>query len=151
MSRRLAALLIAAGATVLLVLVAGGGGAKAAPATPPALSTVTAQPVAQPPGHDHTPLPVYTIPPELLQTAQPAPVVQATVAPTPTPLPTAVPTTGPAVGTQVTPPGLTGDLAANLGPTPQPSGQDPTLVVLVVIIGLGLLAIGAFVLAISVQ
>ena len=40
---------------------------------------------------------------------------------------------------------------ASLGPTRQAASQDPTLVVLVVIIGLGLLAVGAFVLAISVQ
>lgn len=140
--RGLAALFIGLGSALFVALiVAGGTGARAAQPTPPG---------EPPPGHQTAP-PIYTIPPELLQTAPPVVAPTAAPTPTPTPVPTAVPTTGPAVGTEVTPPGLVSVPVASVGPAPQPSSQDPTLVILVVIIGLGLLAIGAFVLAISVQ
>jgi len=143
--RRFAAVLFGLGAVLFVVLVAGGVGATAAVPTP------APNQQGQPPGRDHTPFPIYTVPPAILQTAPPVASAAPTVVPTPTPPPTAVPTTGPAVGTEVTPPGLVSVPVASLGPAPQAGGSDPTLIVLVVIIGLGLLAIGAFVLALSVQ
>lgn len=78
-----------------------------------------------------------------------------TAAPTPLPTETFESTapvpTGPAVGTESTPGTVLSVPAAHLGPTPEPSGGDVTLVVLLVIIGLALAAIGAFVLAIALQ
>jgi hypothetical protein len=154
--RRLAAIVLGLAAAVFVVLVAGGIGATAAKPTPPGTTQQPAQqPAQQPPDRGNTPIPLYTVPPELQFTAPPvAPTseVRATAPPTPTPPPTPPPTAGPAVGSEVTPPGLVSVPVASLGPVPQGGGgQDPTLVILVVIIGLGLLAIGAFVLAISVQ
>ena len=133
-------------AALLLALIAGGIGSQS-------------RSYAAPHPRD-TPPPAYTIPPELQFTLPPeltetAPPV-ATLPPTPLPTPSAIPSTapvptGPAVGTEVTPPALANAQLAQVGPTPQSGGSDVTLVILIVIVGLSLLAIGAFVLAIAVQ
>lgn len=155
--RALGVALIAASAAVALAVVAGGLGASR-------VALADTQPAP-----DRTPPPVFTIPPILQFTLPPdqqtnpftlpsdlptTPV--ATLPPTPpptdTPLPTTQPVpTGPAVGTQVTPPGLVSVPVASVGPSPQPGASDVTFVILIVIIGLSLLAIGAFVLALAVQ
>lgn len=144
--RALATALLSSFAALILALVAGGIGTQshslAAPATPDPGRIQTVPPQIQ-----FTLPPEFTIPPE-------SPV--ATLPPTPPPTPSAIPSTapvptGPAVGTEVTPPALANVQLAQVGPTPQTAGSDVTLVILIVIVGLALLAIGAFVLAIAVQ
>ena len=134
-------------AALILALVAGGVGSQshsfAAQQTPDPGRT----PPTLPPQFQFTLPPEFTVPPE-------SPV--ATLPPTPPPTPSAIPSTapvptGPVVGTEVTPPALANVQLAQVGPTPQSGGSDVTLVILIVIVGLALLAIGAFVLAIAVQ
>lgn len=155
--RALAVAITAATAAVALAIIAGGLGAART-----ALADVTPRP-----GRVQTPPPEFTIPPILQFTlppdqnndnnaqtplATPAPTPPPTPPPTETPLPTTQPVpTGPAVGSQVTPPGLVSVPVAAVGPAPQPGASDVTFVILIVIIGLSLLAIGAFVLALAVQ
>jgi hypothetical protein len=135
-------------AALILALVAGGIGTQthslAAPTPDPGRSQ---PPYTLPPQFQFSLPPQFTVPPE-------SPV--ATLPPTPPPTPSALPTTapvptGPAVGTVVTPPALANVQLAQVGPSPQSAGSDVTLVILIVIVGLALLAIGAFVLAIAVQ
>lgn len=141
--RALATALVSSFAALLLALIAGGVGTSpsfAAQQTPQPKSTL-------PPQFQFTLPPEFTVPPE-------SPV--ATLPPTPPPTPSAIPSTapvptGPAVGTEVTPPALANVQLAQVGPSPQSGGSDVTLVILIVIVGLALLAIGAFVLAIAVQ
>ena len=147
--RALATAFLSSFAALILALVAGGIGTQshslAAQQTPdPGRTPPT---FTLPPNFQFTLPPEFTIPPE-------SPV--ATLPPTPPPTPSAIPSTapvptGPAVGTQVTPPALANVQLAQVGPTPQTGGSDVTLVILIVIVGLALLAIGAFVLAIAVQ
>lgn len=145
--RALATGFLSSFAALILALVAGGLGTQshsfAAQQTP--------VPARTPP--TFTLPPQFTLPPEF--TVPPGTPV-ATLPPTPPPTPSAIPSTapvptGPAVGTEVTPPALANVQLAQVGPTPQSGGSDATLVILIVIVGLALLAIGAFVLAIAVQ
>lgn len=151
MRRGLGALVVLAGLmTVLGVLMASGGGGRvlAAPHTPapadntplPTHSHHTPEPAPTPPG-DQTPAPDQT----------PVPVAPATPPPASPPSSTAPVPTGPAVGTEVTPQGLVTVPAATVGPTPQSGSSDVTLLILAVIAGLALTAVGAFVLAIAMQ
>ncbi|MBV8526716.1 MAG: hypothetical protein JOZ75_00215 [Candidatus Dormibacteraeota bacterium] len=145
--RALATGLLSSFAALILAVIAGTFGTQA----PSFAAQQTPDPGRTPPTFTLPPQfslpPEFTVPPE-------SPV--ATLPPTPPPTPSAVPTTapvptGPAVGTEVTPPALANVQLAQVGPTPQQSGSDVTLVILIVIVGLALLAIGAFVLAIAVQ
>ena len=147
--RALATGLLSSLAALVLAVIAGGIGTQshsfAAPPTPDPGRTQPASTL--PPQFQFTLPPAFTVPPE-------SPV--ATLPPTPPPTPSAIPSTapvptGPAVGTEVTPPALANVQLAQVGPTPQSGGSDATLVILIVIVGLALLAIGAFVLAIAVQ
>ena len=146
--RALATAFLSSFAALILALVAGGIGTQshslAAQQTPDPGRTPT---FTLPPNFQFTLPPEFTIPPE-------SPV--ATLPPTPPPTPSAIPSTapvptGPVVGTEVTPPALANVQLAQVGPNPQTGGSDATLVILIVIVGLALLAIGAFVLAIAVQ
>ena len=148
--RALATGFLSAFAAVLLAVIAGGIGTQSRtlaaqqPSPPPRLDT--------PPPYTLPPQFQFTLPPEFTQTPPPVATLPPTPVPTPTPLPTTAPVpTGPAVGTEVTPPALANVQLAQVGPTPQSGGSDVTLVILIVIVGLSLLAIGAFVLAIAVQ
>jgi hypothetical protein len=147
--RALATGLLSSLAALLLAVIAGGIGTQshsfAAPPTP--------DPGRTPPGATLPPQFQFTLPPEF--TVPPESPV-ATLPPTPPPTPSAIPSTapvptGPAVGTEVTPPALANVQLAQVGPTPQSGASDVTIVILIVIVGLALLAIGAFVLAIAVQ
>ena len=147
--RALATAVLSSFAAVILALVAGALGTQshsfAAQQTPdPGRTPPT---FTLPPNFQFTLPPQFTVPPE-----SPVATLPPTPPPTATPLPTtaAVPT-GPAVGTEVTPPALANVQLAQVGPSPQTAGSDVTLVILIVIVGLALLAIGAFVLAIAVQ
>lgn len=145
--RALATAFLSSFAALILALLAGGIGTQT-----PSYAAQTPDPghgqPTLPPQFQFTLPPQFTVPPE-------SPV--ATLPPTPVPTPSAIPSTapvptGPAVGTQVTPPALANVQLAQVGPTPQqPGGSDVTLVIMIVIVGLALLAIGAFVLAIAVQ
>ncbi len=153
--RAVAAGFISGFAALLLALIAGGVGTGARPA----LAAVgnSAPQLSRQQTADPTPIGLpglLTLPPDLQFTLRP----QQTATPTPTPIPTETPLpsvapvpTGPAVGTEVTPPAQANPAVATLGPTPQPAASDVTLVIVIVIIGLALLAIGAFVLALAVQ
>lgn len=149
--RALAAAFLSGFAALLLAVVAGGVGTQSrslAAQPAPAPARQTQPPDTLPPTFSFSLPPEFTIPPEL------PPV--ATLPPTPLPTPSALPSTapvptGPAVGTEVTPPALANVQLAQVGPTPQSGSSDVTLVILIVIVGLSLLAIGAFVLAIAVQ
>ena len=147
--RALATALLSSFAALILALVAGAVGTQshsfAAQQTPD--PGRTQPPYTLPPQFQFTLPPEFTVPPA-------SPV--ATLPPTPPPTPSAIPSTapvptGPAVGTEVTPPALANVQLAQVGPSPQTAGSDVTLVILIVIVGLALLAIGAFVLAIAVQ
>ena len=158
--RALAAGFISGFAAVLLALIAGGVGTGARPAlaaygnsAPQLIRQATSDPTQSGLG-----LPgLLTLPPDL-QFTLPPDKPQPTATPTPTPIPTETPLpsvapvpTGPAVGSEVTPPAQANPAVATIGPTPQPAASDVTLVIVIVIIGLSLLAIGAFVLALAVQ
>ncbi|MFN2581605.1 MAG: hypothetical protein ABR498_02560 [Candidatus Dormibacteria bacterium] len=85
-------------------------------------------------------------------TAVSPPVYGPSSTPSAAPLQSTAPVpTGPAVGTETTPQGLQNVPTVSVGPSPQPSGGDITLLVLLGIIGLVVTAIGAFVLAIALQ
>ena len=137
-------------AALLLAAIAGGIGTQSrslAAQPAPAPARQTQPPDTLPPTFSFSLPPEFTIPPE-----SPVATLPPTPPPTPTPLPSTAPVpTGPAVGTEVTPPALANVQLAQVGPTPQSGGSDVTLVILIVIVGLSLLAIGAFVLAIAVQ
>ena len=135
-------------AALLLAVIAGGIGPQSPSlAAQPAPARQTQPPDTLPPTFSFSLPPEFTIPPEL-----PVATLPPTPPPTSTPLPSTAPVpTGPAVGTEVTPPALANVQLAQVGPTPQSGSSDVTLVILIVIVGLSLLAIGAFVLAIAVQ
>lgn len=146
--RALATAFLSSFAALILALLAGGIGTQT-----PSYAAQSPDPGRQPPTFSLPPQFQFTLPPQF--TVPPESPV-ATLPPTPPPTPSAIPTTapvptGPAVGTEVTPPALANVQLAQVGPTPQASGSDVTLVILIVIVGLALLAIGAFVLAIAVQ
>lgn len=159
--RALAAGFISGFAALLLALIAGGVGTSTRPAmaaygnSAPQLSRQQTSNPTTDPGLQLPPL--LTLPPDLQFTLPPdKPQQTATPAPTPipteTPLPSVAPVpTGPAVGSEVTPPAQANPAVATIGPAPQPAASDVTLVIVIVIIGLSLLAIGAFVLALAVQ
>lgn len=147
--RALATGFLSSFAALILALVAGGVGTQshslAAQQTPNPGRTQPA--FTLPPQFQFSLPPEFTVPPE-----SPVATLPPTPPPTPTPIPSTAPVpTGPVVGTEVTPPALANVQLAQVGPTPQSGASDVTLVILIVIVGLALLAIGAFVLAIAVQ
>ena len=147
--RALATAFLSGFAALLLAVIAGGVGTQShSLAAQPAPARQTQPPFTLPPTFSFSLPPEFTIPPEL----PPVATLPPTPPPTPSPLPSTAPVpTGPAVGTEVTPPALANVQLAQVGPTPLSGGSDVTLVILIVIVGLSLLAIGAFVLAIAVQ